>query len=48
MSKIGTSKQTNTTTQDQPKLLTALKGIYFRKQIFGRYISVLLNCLNYI
>ena len=34
--------------QDQPKLLTALKGIYFRKQIFGRYISVLLNCLNYI
>lgn len=34
--------------QDQPKLLTALKGIFFRKQIFGRYISVLLNCLNYI
>ena len=34
--------------QDQPKLLTALKGIFFRKQIVGRYISVLLNCLNYI
>ena len=34
--------------QDQPKLLAALKGIFFRKQIFGRYISVLLNCLNYI
>ena len=34
--------------QDQPKLLTAFKGIFFRKQIVGRYISVLLNCLNYI
>jgi hypothetical protein len=25
-----------------------LKVFFFRKQIFGKYISVLLNCLNYI